>query len=196
VTERDPQVERAIREEVAIVPYDPGWPAQFLDEKAHLEAHLPRDLLGRIEHFGSTAVPGLAAKPIIDMLVEVSDLAAARDRIVPILRDQSYQYFWRPTQGDDGEPFYCWFIKRGPRGERTHHIHMVEPSFTGHWERLAFRDFLRREPEVAREYEKLKRSLAVLHPNDRVSYTEGKRGFIEKVMASLTKGSAPSEHGG
>ena len=186
MTDRDPEVERAIREEVAIAPYDPRWPELFLAEKAQLEACLPPELLGRIEHFGSTAVPGLAAKPVIDMLVEVQDLTATRERIVPILRGQGYQYFWRPTHGDDGPPFYAWFIKRGPRGERTHHIHMVEPSFTEHWDRLLFRDLLRQDPAVARGYERLKRDLAVHHSHDRVAYTHGKSVFIHGAMARLT----------
>ncbi|VVB63704.1 GrpB protein [uncultured archaeon] len=69
----------------------------FLEEKEHLLACLPRELIGRIEHFGSTAVPGLTAKPIIDMLVEVASLWEARHRIVPILESQGYDYFWRPT---------------------------------------------------------------------------------------------------
>lgn len=125
------RVARLVQEGVAIVPYDERWPSMFRDEKAHLSACLPPELLGRIEHFGSTAVPGLAAKPIIDILVEVTDLEATKARIVPILTGQAYEYLWRPTHGDDGPPFYAWFIKRDARhGNRTHHVHMVEPSFS------------------------------------------------------------------
>ena len=86
----------------------------FRREKEHLLSCLPTDLVGRIEHFGSTAVPGLAAKPVVDMLVEVADLEATRARIAPVLEAQGYDYFWRPTHGDDGPPFYAWFIKRDP----------------------------------------------------------------------------------
>jgi GrpB-like predicted nucleotidyltransferase (UPF0157 family) len=89
---------------------------------------MPVDVVRRIEHFGSTAVPGMAAKPVIDMLVEVSNLQAVKTRVVPVLEAQGYEYFWRPTHGEDGGPFYAWFIKRGPNGVRTHHIHMVEPA--------------------------------------------------------------------
>src|SRR5262249_15883992 len=134
-----------------------------------------------IEHFGSTAVPGLAAKPIVDMLVEVTDLQAARARIAPVLEAQGYDYFWRPTRGDDGPPFYAWFIKRDPRnGTRTHHIHMVEGHFE-HWDRLLFRDYLIEHPQVAREYKDLKLRLAATHTNDRVAYTNAKTAFVVKV---------------
>ena len=83
------RVQRALREDVAIVPYDAAWPELFRQEAAHLRACLPHQLIRRIEHFGSTAVPGLAAKPIIDMLVEVTSLRAARAEIAPILQSKT-----------------------------------------------------------------------------------------------------------
>jgi GrpB-like predicted nucleotidyltransferase (UPF0157 family) len=177
----DERVRRVVQEDIAIVPYNPEWPKQFLEEKEHLLACLPRELLGRIEHFGSTAVPGLAAKPIIDMLVEVASLEETRRRIAPILESQGYDYFWRPTWGDDTPPFYAWFIKRDSSGKRTHHIHMVEGHFE-HWDRLLFRDYLIQYPDVAEEYQRLKIRLAAMYPNDRVAYTKGKTDFILMVM--------------
>ncbi|MCP3980391.1 MAG: GrpB family protein [bacterium] len=180
------RIERVVREKIAISPYDPRWPESFRREKAHLRACLPGDLVRRIEHFGSTAVPGLAAKPVVDMLVEVTDLEATRRAIAPLLESQHYDYFWRPTHGDDGPPFYAWFIKRdAATGARTHHIHMVEsgPEFAGHWDRLLFRDFLIEHPGVARDYETLKRRLASTSPRDRVAYTRGKTEFIVGVTA-------------
>lgn len=154
----------------------------FREEKEHLLSCLPNDVIRRIEHFGSTAVPGLAAKPVIDMLVEVTDLEVAQNRIAPILQSQGYDYFWRPTRGEDGGPFYAWFIKRDQRtGARTHHIHMVEDSFIEHWDRLLFRDYLIQHSRAAREYEDLKRHLAAAYPNDRVAYTNGKTQFIDRV---------------
>ena len=83
-------VERALQEPVEIVPYDPGWPALFAAEAEHLRALLPAVLIGRIEHFGSTAVPGLAAKPIIDMLVEVRTMEDVAQHIAPLLQAQGY----------------------------------------------------------------------------------------------------------
>ncbi len=116
------------------------------------------------------------------MLVEVTDLEEAKLRIAPVLEAQGYDYFWRPTHGDDVPPFYAWFIKRDAAGARTHHIPMVEPHFE-HWNRLHFRDYLIAHPEVAREYEALKRSLSERHHGDRVAYTAAKGAFIRAVTA-------------
>jgi GrpB-like predicted nucleotidyltransferase (UPF0157 family) len=182
------KIGRVLREEVAIASYDPRWPERFRQEREHLLACLPGDLIRRIEHFGSTAVPGLAAKPIVDILVEVTSLSETRLRIVPILEAQGYDYFWRPTHGDDGPPFYAWFIKRDPRtGARTHHVHMVEAGFAEHWDRLLFRDYLISHPDAAWEYETLKRSLAAALPTDRVAYTRGKAEFIARVTEAATR---------
>ncbi len=136
---QDEKVRRVLREEIELRGYDPRWPEMFRAEKEHLLACLPRDLVGRIEHFGSTAVPGLVAKPVVDMLVEVRSLEETKARIAPVLEAQGYDYFWRPSFGDSTPPFYAWFIRRDAAGRRTHHIHMVEPHFE-HWDRLLFRD--------------------------------------------------------
>ncbi|MBT8334936.1 MAG: GrpB family protein, partial [Deltaproteobacteria bacterium] len=111
---------RLVKEKIAIVPYDPYWPEMFEQERRHLFSCLPKNLIKRVEHFGSTAVPGLSAKPIIDILVEVTSLFETRQRIVPILESQGYEYYWRPSFGDDLPPFYAWFIKRDKAGSRTH----------------------------------------------------------------------------
>ena len=174
------KIARVVAERVEIVPYDPRWPDVFEAERDHLLACLPSGLIGRIEHFGSTAVPGLVAKPVVDMLVEVSSLEQARQIVPPIFEPQGYDYFWRPNFGDDGEPFYCFLIKRDDAGQRTHHIHMVEAHFE-HWDRLVFRDYLRQHPQTMREYADLKLRLAQEHPDDRVAYTEAKGEFIRRV---------------
>jgi GrpB-like predicted nucleotidyltransferase (UPF0157 family) len=166
------RVAEAIREEISLVPYDPEWPNLFQSEREFLNRTLPKSLIGRIEHFGSTAVPGLLAKPIIDILVEVSSLAETRERIVPLLEAQGYDYFWRL----DCTPSYAWFIKR-KEGRRTHHIHMVEPNSVL-WERLYFRDYLKEFADEARRYADLKQSLATKYARDRVSYSEGKSEYV------------------
>jgi GrpB-like predicted nucleotidyltransferase (UPF0157 family) len=180
----DERIARAVREEIAIVPYDPAWPERFRQEKEHLLACLPRELLGRIEHFGSTAVPGLAAKPVIDMLVEITSADATRERIVPVLVSQGYDYFWRPEF--DAPPFYHWFIRRDAGGARTHHLHMVEKD-SPLWERLLFRDWLIARPEAAAAYAALKHRLAEAHPGDRVAYTRGKDAFIAAANAETRR---------
>lgn len=176
------RVRRVSSETIEIVPYDPAWPALFEREKQHLIGCLPLELIGRIEHVGSTAVPGLAAKPIVDMLVEVTDLGAVRQRVTPILESQGYEYFWRPWRGDDLPSFYAWFIKRDPaRGTRTHHIHMAERDMGELWDCLLFRDYLIEHPDVADEYARLKRRLAAEFPADRAEYTQAKTDFVTEV---------------
>lgn len=170
------RIEEAIREEVLIVPYNPEWPALFEREAESLRRMLPASLIGRIEHFGSTAVPGLAAKPIIDILVEVRTLQETRKVIVPLLKSEGYDYFWRT----DSQPPYAWFIKRDSESKRSHHIHMVEAD-SKLWERLNFRDYLREFPDEAKRYEELKRTLAAKYANDRIAYTEGKTEFVVSV---------------
>jgi GrpB-like predicted nucleotidyltransferase (UPF0157 family) len=179
------RIARVLQEDVAVVPYDSRWPEMFRAEKAHLLACLPNGLIRRIEHFGSTAVPELAAKPIVDMLVEVTDLEATKTEFVPVLQAQGYDYFWRPAMFE-GPPFYAWFIKRDTAGARTHHIHMVERQFE-HWDRLLFRDYLIAHPAVAAEYQALKFYLATACPNDRVAYTMGKTEFVVRVTAEAKR---------
>ncbi|MBW1805081.1 MAG: GrpB family protein [Deltaproteobacteria bacterium] len=173
-------IRRVTKEQIAIEPYNTMWHLMFKEEKEHLLSCLPNKLINRIEHFGSTAVPDLAAKPIIDMLVEVTSLEETKERIVPVLKSQGYDYFWRPVWDDDVPPFYAWFIKRDANGNRTHHIHMVEHNFE-HWDRLSFRDYLIDHPATAKEYQKLKYQLAGKYESDRVRYTGKKTEFIQKI---------------
>jgi GrpB-like predicted nucleotidyltransferase (UPF0157 family) len=187
------RVRRVVHEQIEIVPYDAHWPDMFRAERDHLGSCLPGQLLGRIEHFGSTAVPGLPAKSTIDILVEVTDLEVVKATVVPLLESPRpchpvpYDYFWRPTMGDDVPPFYAWFIKRDSTGARTHHIHMIEstPLFHNHWQALRFRDYLIAHPDAAHEYAELKTHLAAAHTNDRVAYTVGKSDFIAKIVSNL-----------
>jgi GrpB-like predicted nucleotidyltransferase (UPF0157 family) len=185
------RVEQAVREDVDIVPYDSRWPELFQREAEHLRSCVPTALIRRIEHFGSTAVPGLAAKPVVDMLVQVTSLRAAQTKIAPILEAQGYDYFWRPSFGDNVPPWYAFFIRRDHQGFRTHHIHMVtnRRPFQEHWERLLFRDYLITHPQAARAYELLKTELAAAHTNDRVAYTAGKTAFIQRIMDKAKKAS-------
>jgi GrpB-like predicted nucleotidyltransferase (UPF0157 family) len=176
------RIEELVKEEISIVPYDSAWPKMFEDEATFLRRKLPQNIVKRIEHFGSTAVPGLSAKPIVDILVEVSSLEETKKQIVPILEAEGYEYFWRPAFGDNVPPYYAWFIKRNAEGKRTHHIHMVEAD-SELWDRLYFRDYLRQFSAEAKHYDELKRMLVVEHSNDRVKYTEEKSDFI----LSLTK---------
>ncbi len=175
------RINELTREYIAIAPYDPVWPLRYAEEEERLVRSLPPDLVIRIAHIGSTAVPGLSAKPIIDVQVEVFSLERVRREVVPIMKDLGYEFIWRPSIGEQG-PFYAWFIKRNTKGERMYHVHMVEPD-TASEDRLLFRDHLRANGQDAAHYERIKRELAGRHGNDRVAYTKGKTEFVAAIVA-------------
>jgi GrpB-like predicted nucleotidyltransferase (UPF0157 family) len=168
------------REQVSIVPYDIHWPERYSMEEERLSRALPPALVKRIAHIGSTAVPGMSAKPIIDIQVEVTTLDHVQRDVVPTMEDMGYEFIWRPTIGEEA-PFYAWFIKRDPNGHRTHHVHMVEPDQVSS-DRIRFRDLLRSDAELAGKYETLKRELAKAHAGDRAAYTASKTPFIQDVL--------------
>jgi len=174
------KIKRVTAEVVEVVEYDPGWVTLFEREKEHLYQDLPRNLIIRIEHFGSTAVPGLAAKPIVDMLIEITDVQRGKIIIPEILEAQGYDCFWRPVWNKNVPPFYTWCIKRDDSGKRTHHLHFVEAGFKD--ESLRFRDILRKNPAVADDYGKLKLDLSNEHHSNRIDYTEAKGDFIRQVL--------------
>ncbi|HMC97802.1 MAG TPA: GrpB family protein, partial [Flavobacteriales bacterium] len=111
------RIEELVHEHVDLVPYDPTWPKLYLDVETRLSRSLPLDLVMRIDHIGSTAIPGCTAKPIIDVQVEVTSLQRVRNEVVPIMDDLGYEFIWRPTMGEQA-PFYAWFIKRDVKGRR------------------------------------------------------------------------------
>lgn len=173
------RIQELVREEIEIVEYNPSWSRLFEKEKTFLQQMLPSKIISRIEHFGSTAVPGLSAKPIIDILVEVTSLDETKKEIVPILESEGYEYFWRPIIGDQS-PYYAWFIKRNSEGQRAYHIHMVE-SDSELWTRLLFRDYLKDFPAEAKRYDTLKRTLSKRYAHDRVEYTRQKSAYITNI---------------
>jgi GrpB-like predicted nucleotidyltransferase (UPF0157 family) len=137
---------------VHIVPYDPEWPITFEAERRLLSEAISPWLAGSIEHIGSTAIPGVAAKPVIDMMAGVASLEDSRAALVVLER---HQYCYAPYRTE----VMHWLCKPSP-ALRTHHLHLV-PLGSPLWiEQLAFRDYLRTHPEVAGEYSVLKRRLA------------------------------------
>lgn len=160
---------------VRIVTYDPSWPTRFAQERAALEVVLAPWLTGPIEHIGSTAVPGLVAKPVIDIMAAVGTLDASRDAL-PALAPLNYVYF--PYRAD----IMHWLCKPSD-AVRTHHLHLV-PFGSALWhDRLAFRDYVRRHPSVAAEYAALKLELAAKYELDRAAYTDAKEPFVRRVLA-------------
>ncbi len=174
------RIQELTREHIAIVPYDIDWPARYAAIEERLARTLPLGLFTRIAHIGSTAVPGLSAKPIIDVQVEVTSLERVRREVVPMMQELGYEYIWRPTMGEEA-PFYAWFIGRNAQGERTEHIHMVQPDPASE-DRLLFRDFLRSHPAEASRYEALKQQLLRAHADDRAAYTQGKTDYIHSIV--------------
>ena len=160
---------------VVVVPYDPTWPAQFLQERALLEDLLAAWLVGPIEHIGSTAIPGMLAKPVIDLMAPVGDLDTSRPAIA-VVEAAGYAYF--PYRAESMH----WFCKPSA-AFRTHHLHLVPRSSRLWREGLAFRDQLRADPLLTAEYAALKVRLARQHPRDREAYTDGKAPFVRRVLA-------------
>lgn len=169
-------------DEVEIVDYDPRWPALFDQEARRLRSVLDPSLVIGLEHFGSTAIAGLSAKPIIDILIAVRSLAEVEDSFVVALQTLDY-VFWADNPKKDRMFFVKGMPPFGPR--RTHHVHVTEPHGEM-WHRLAFRDYLRVHPEEAAAYARLKRRLAAEYRTDREAYTEAKSAYVETVMRKAT----------
>ena len=168
------------KDHVEIIPYNPEWPHQAQVEMDKISNALPKDCLIDIQHVGSTAIPGLSAKPIIDMQIAARSLDEMKVIAVPALQKIGYEYW---ADNPDAERL---FLVKGmpPFGEkRTHHVHIFEPT-SKHWmERILFRDYLIAHPETAKEYEQLKIKLAQEHTFDREQYTAAKADFVKKVLA-------------
>lgn len=176
-------VQQALHEPVELAEWSADWAQQFLQEKKRLR-HLLGPAAGRIEHFGSTAITGMPAKPIIDMLVEVPSLSWVRDTLAAKLAPLGYQLFWRPATPGDTDVAYAWFIKRDRNGRRTHHLHMLLPD-SADWQKLQFRDHLQANPTVAEAYARLKRRAASEFANDRKAYNAAKDAFIRPIRQQL-----------
>ena len=164
---------------IVVVRYDPQWPDMFVEERARL-LNVVGDWVIGVEHIGSTSVPGLAAKPVIDILVGVRALADADAQLhssrSAVLGYEYIQAF------ETVMPFRRYFRRLTDELKHSHHIHLVEQE-SEFWERhLLFRDYLRAHPEQAREYEQLKRRLAPQF-SDVNDYAEAKTEFIRAAEA-------------
>jgi GrpB-like predicted nucleotidyltransferase (UPF0157 family) len=161
-------------EPIRLTPYDSEWPARFEQERSALEAAIGEWIVCGVHHVGSTAVPGLDAKPIVDILVGVRDLEQARGCFAPLAR---LDYLYAPYLPDEMH----WFCKPDP-SRRTHHLHLVPAGSRRYRDELAFRDRLREDPELAGEYAALKRGLASRFAEDREAYTEAKSDFVRRAL--------------
>ena len=165
------QVHNNIRHKhIAIAEYDPAWIDSFQREVTCLQ-RLMGDILIQAHHIGSTSVPGLAAKPVVDLLLEVTDVGQLDDLQSTIIAS-GYQ-FW----GEYGLAGRRYLTKG--TDPRTHNIHSFESGNAELHRHLAFRDYLRAHPDVAADYERLKRRVAIECNHDIDKYCEGKDAFIK-----------------
>jgi GrpB-like predicted nucleotidyltransferase (UPF0157 family) len=166
---------------VRIVPYSDAWPALYAAEVARVAPLLAAAGVSLLfEHTGSTAVPGLAAKPIVDIL---AGLAAEEERGAAIVALQAAGYVHRGEQEIRGRDFFR-------RGEpRQYHLHLTQVGSAFWHDHRTFRDWLRSHPDAAAEYMALKGLLAARHPADREAYIGGKTGFVEGVLRAARAGS-------
>ncbi|HET6267309.1 MAG TPA: GrpB family protein [Acidobacteriota bacterium] len=173
--------------ELEIVPYDPTWPDAFNAERERISAVLG-DLAVRIEHHGSTSVPGLAAKPVIDIQVSVRRLLPIEEYVGLLAK---IGYIHVPHEDDS----FCPFFHRPATWTHSHHVHLVQSGGAEERRTLAFRDYLRENPNVAQEYEKLKRGLVTLHSgatfNSREAYADAKTAFVTRITKEALKAGYP-----
>ena len=163
---------------LSLAAYDPLWPAMFDAEARRIEAACA-GLSIRLEHIGSTSVPGMSAKPVIDILAGRPPQSRATGYIAAF-RQLGYEH-----KGAFGVPGREYFRRGTPR---SHHVHLVSWSSTVWEEHLLFRDRLRADPATARDYEAVKRALAIAYANDRRAYTDAKGPFIRSVIRNARQG--------
>lgn len=164
-----------LKDEIIMVGYDPDWTSSFDIEARRIREALI-ELSPAVEHVGSTAIPGLCAKPIIDILVGVKDVSDRR-----ILNGlEMIGYAFQPDAGERDRLFF----RKGRI--RTHHLHVVELYGWAFWRHVIFRDYLISHPSLCAQYGKLKLASAERYRFDRTAYTESKSEFIESVLRAAT----------
>lgn len=162
-------------DKVEIEEYDKNWSILYDEFAEWISSNIGTDIALRIEHIGSTAIPGMPAKPSIDVAVEVPSIEEGRRRIIPLLNDKTWE-FW--SLEDD-----MLFYKRdGFMGKRTHYLH-IAPKNHVLWNRVAFRDYLRKNREDAERYSQLKKKLVVATGGEWVAYTNAKTDFVKEITS-------------
>ena len=163
-----------ISDAIEVHPYDPHWPQQFAETAARVRQALGTSLIVAMEHVGSTAVPGLAAKPVIDLNLVIPSTAELPTAITGLA---TIGYVHEGDKGIPGRDAFRW-----PPGEPRHHLYVCAAASAELRRQLLFRDYLRAHSEEARQYERLKRELAARFREDRLAYSEGKTPFIQAVL--------------
>lgn len=176
MTEQE-SLDAAIHEHIELVPYDSAWPKKFEAERMRLLTLFPDDFV-ELQHFGSTSIPGMSAKPIIDILGGVETVTGA-DALFSRLCEFGYS---TSAEFNASLSDRKWFM-RWADGRRTHHLHLVVHGAEVWREWLAYRDRLRADPETAARYENLKAGLAARHRDDREAYTAAKADWLRSFGA-------------
>jgi GrpB-like predicted nucleotidyltransferase (UPF0157 family) len=166
---------------IEIVNYDPRWVDSFSQQQSRLAVILAPWLSAPVQHFGSTAVPGLRSKPIVDILAPVRSVNDARHAL-PLLQADG----WLHWPDDPDRHDRMWFLRPRPEA-RTHHLHVIaDPARIAPL--LAFRDALRNDPQLRHDYASLKTRLAQEHRTDREAYTRAKADFVARALPSPRDG--------
>src|SRR4028118_948992 len=164
-------------EPVYIVAYDPSWPTLFAQERNRLFETV-RQWIEEVEHVGSTAIPGLDAKPVIDLMVGLKSMADASSCVEP-LTNLGYSYW-----AEGAQPHHHLFVRfvDPTMSARTHNLHLVEAGSRYWKDRLPFRDHLREHPETPARHGRLKYELARRYRDDREAYTRAKADFVSGIV--------------
>jgi GrpB-like predicted nucleotidyltransferase (UPF0157 family) len=173
-----------VDQSIELIDYDPAWLARFLEQKTRLTTILNPWLAGEIEHIGSTSVPGLSSKPIVDMLAPVQSVSASRAAI-PILEEDGW-LFWTDDPNHD---YRLWFLRPNPT-TRTHHLQIIQHNHPSFRALIVFRDVLRRDVGARTAYSALKADLANKHQSDRNAYSNAKTEFVQAILEA--EGISPS----
>jgi GrpB-like predicted nucleotidyltransferase (UPF0157 family) len=168
-------------EKAEVLPHDPRLADRAWAERDRLARLLAPWLADGVEHVGSTAVPGLAAKPVIDLMASVADPDVVVVQAGELLAADGWCYV--PPDLDRGRSWRRFFVKPDASGQRrVAHLHVIRAGHPRWAEQIAFRDALRRDDQLARSYEELKRRLAAQHADDREAYTEAKADFVADAL--------------
>jgi GrpB-like predicted nucleotidyltransferase (UPF0157 family) len=177
--ERHPSLDERFDPAIRIVEYDPAWPVQAAQELDRI-GQAVGPLAARLEHVGSTAVPGLAAKPIVDLQVSVAAIEP-RLRYVEPLERLGYLFVPAPESPD------YHFFARPPERPRAYHLHVAQVGSADEFRHLAVRDYLRAHDDEAARYAAIKREVVARHPQDRLAYIAGKEDFVAGLEARALK---------
>ncbi|MBN2240803.1 MAG: GrpB family protein [Dehalococcoidales bacterium] len=160
-------------DDVEVVEYNPEWPALYDETVDQLQQLIPPEIGLRYEHYGSTSIPGMPAKPVVDILVEIPSFNEARKRLLPVFNRPECEYWWHNEH-------MLFVIRDRFLGHRTHHVHAA-PANHPVWEGVIFRDYLRNHPNDAGRYADIKHRLAETYSGNRETYTENKYAFVREI---------------